>query len=178
MATLRLCTDPPRSTHCTPYGLHVHLLPLKWCFTVASEGGIWSPGLSVTRRKASASATFLSNTFKGSSYTWRKQACVSSYINNGTLTLAHSNSVIWWPSLQSCLRTYWAWLRPGLLDTKSANNTIFILFGALELCKSQPLFFFHRYCLRSLQCSCGRCCILPNAFLLVWIVSRSKTESG
>lgn len=99
MATLRLCTDPPRSTHCTPYGLHVHLLPLKWCFTVASEGGIWSPGLSVTRRKASASATFLSNTFKGSSYTWRKQACVSSYINNGTLTLAHSK--IRWKQLET-----------------------------------------------------------------------------
>lgn len=90
MATFRLCTDPPRSTHCTPYGLHVKLFPVKRCFTVASEDGIWNPGLSVTRRKASASATFLSNTFRGSSNTWHRQACVSSYINKGTLTLAHS----------------------------------------------------------------------------------------
>lgn len=47
------------------------------------------------------------------------------------------NSVIWCPSLHSCFSMYWAWFRPWLLDTKSANNTIFILFGALELCKFQ-----------------------------------------
>lgn len=48
------------------------------------------------------------------------------------------NSVIWCPSLQSCFNMYWAWFRPWLLDIKSANNTIFMLLGALEFCKSQP----------------------------------------
>ena len=90
MATFRLCTDPPRSTHRTPYGLQVKLFPVKWCFTVTSEGGIWNPDLSVTSRNASASLTFRSNTFRGSSNTWQRHAWVSSYISNGTLTLAHS----------------------------------------------------------------------------------------